>query len=128
MAFTSISGASDIFKGSVVSYSNDIKHEWLGVGQEILDSYGAVSAECVEEMLNGIVKMANSDYGIAVSGIAGPNGGTELKPVGTVFIGIIEPSGVTDIHHCLFKGGREAIQNQSVDFAINLIAEKLNLK
>ncbi|MBD3808883.1 MAG: CinA family protein [Epsilonproteobacteria bacterium] len=126
-AFTTIGGASDVFNGSVVSYSNNIKHKWLGVRRETLENFGAVSEHCVNEMLTGIVKMAYADYAMAVSGIAGPNGGTELKPVGTVFIGIIEPSGATDIHHCLFKGSREAIQNQSVDFAINLIAKKLNL-
>ncbi len=126
-AFTSIGGASDVFNGSVVSYSNDIKHKWLEVSSNTLEKFGAVSGECVEEMLKGIVKMANSDYAIAVSGIAGPTGGTKLKPVGTVFIGIIEPSGVTDIHHCLFKGDRETVQKKSVDFAIDLISKKLNL-
>ncbi|KIM04618.1 MAG: hypothetical protein KN64_07050 [Sulfurovum sp. AS07-7] len=126
-AFTSIGGASDVFNGSVVSYSNDIKHKWLEVSNKTLEKFGAVSGECVEEMLKGIVKMANSDYAIAVSGIAGPTGGTKLKPVGTVFIGIIEPSGVTDIHHCLFKGDRETVQKKSVDFAIDLISKKLNL-
>lgn len=123
---TSISGSSDVFNGSVVSYSNDIKHEWLSVSNTTLEKFGAVSTECVHEMLSGIQKMANSNYAIAVSGIAGPNGGSEAKPVGTVFIGLIN-NDIIDIHHCNFIGDRESIQKQSVDFAINLIAKHLNL-
>ncbi len=125
-AITSIGGSSDVFNGSVVSYSNDIKHEWLGVSKEILTNHGAVSRECVEEMLKGIIKMAHANYGVAVSGIAGPNGGSEAKPVGTVFIGLIN-NDVTDIHHCNFSGDRQSVQKQSVDFAINLIAKHLEL-
>lgn len=125
-AITSISGSSDVFNGSVVSYSNDIKHEWLGVSKEILTKHGAVSHECVEEMLRGIVKMAHANYGIAVSGIAGPGGGSEAKPVGTVFIGLIN-NDVTDIHRCNFSGDRQSVQKQSVDFVINLIAKHLEL-
>lgn len=126
-ALTAVSGSSDVFKGSVVSYSNDIKHKWLGVKRETLENFGAVSEHCVREMLIGIVKMAYADYAIAVSGIAGPTGGTEFKPVGTVYIGIVMPDGQSEIHHCLFEGNREAVQKQSTDFAINLIAKKLNL-
>lgn len=125
-SFTAISGSSDIFNGSIVSYSNEIKHEWLGVSEEILKNFGAVSSQCVEYMLKGIVKMAHADYGIAVSGIAGPNGGSKIKPVGTVFVGLIN-NDVIDIHHCNFAGDRESVQKQSVDFAINLIAKHLNL-
>lgn len=126
-AFTSIGGSSDVFHGSVVSYSNEIKRKWLGVKRETLENFGAVSEHCVNEMLKGIREKASSDYAVAVSGIAGPAGGTELKPVGTVYIGIIEPNGDIEIHHCLFIGDREAVQNQSAFFAINLIAKKLNL-
>jgi nicotinamide-nucleotide amidase len=125
-AFTTISGSSDVFNGSVVSYSNDIKHKWLSVSNTTLKKFGAVSIECVHEMLNGIQKMANSNYAIAVSGIAGPIGGSIEKPVGTVFIGLIN-NDVIDIHHCNFTGDRESVQKQSVDFAINLIAKHLNL-
>ncbi|RRS31731.1 MAG: hypothetical protein P794_03260 [Epsilonproteobacteria bacterium (ex Lamellibrachia satsuma)] len=120
-AFTSISGASNVLKGSCVTYSNEIKHKWLGVETEILENFGAVSKECVSQMLDGIQKMAQSDYAIAVSGIAGPTGGTEFKPVGTVYIGILTPKD-KKIHHCLFKGNREEVQEQSTLFAI----EKLN--
>ncbi|MBD3788860.1 MAG: CinA family protein [Campylobacterales bacterium] len=125
-AFTAISGASAVLNGSCVTYSNEIKHRWLGVSNEVLEKYGAVSKECVEQMLDGICKMASSNYAIAVSGIAGPTGGTPLKPVGTVFIGIKTPN-KTEIYPCFFEGNRENIQEQSVDFAIDRMAEALQI-
>ena len=125
-AFTAISGASAILDGSVVSYSNDIKHTWLGVDKEILEKYGAVSSQCVSQMLEGIQRLAGSNYAIAVSGIAGPTGGTELKPVGTVYIGLQTPF-AQEIFHCNFHGPRETIQEQSTVFAIKKLAEFLNI-
>ena len=74
-----------------MTYSNEIKHLWLGVEEKVLENYGAVSQECVSQMLEGIKNLAGSDYAIAVSGIAGPTGGTEEKPVGTVYIGLQTP-------------------------------------
>ncbi|MEA3433522.1 MAG: CinA family protein, partial [Campylobacterota bacterium] len=108
-AFTAISGASEILDGSVVSYSNDIKHTWLGVEKEVLENFGAVSPQCVSQMLEGIKNLSGADYTLAVSGIAGPTGGTELKPVGTVYIGLQTPFS-QEVFHCNFSGPREAIQ------------------
>jgi len=123
-AFTAISGASSVLDGSVVSYANQIKSQWLGVKEETLIKYGAVSKECVKEMLNGIVKMANAHCAIAVSGIAGPTGGSDKKPVGTVYIGIIYNKQIIIEHH-LFDGNREAVQEQAKDTAIALLKKKL---
>jgi nicotinamide-nucleotide amidase len=123
-AFTAVSGASAVLNGSVVSYANEIKSEWLGVKEETLIKYGAVSKESVEEMLKGILKMANADFAIAVSGIAGPTGGTDEKPVGTVYIGIIHKN-KTIIEHHIFKGDREAVQEQAKDTAIALFKNNL---
>ena len=128
-AFTSINGASEIFYGSVVSYSNEIKQSWLGVRQETLEQYGAVSAQCVEEMLKGISVLTNtikSDYAIAVSGIAGPTGGTDLKPVGTVYVGLRTPVG-EEVFQCFFHGDREQIQEQSTAFAIKKLGDVLEI-
>ncbi len=125
-AFTSISGASNVLNGSCVTYSNEIKHKWLGVDDNILKEFGAVSEECVSQMLDGIQKMAKSDYAIAVSGIAGPTGGTELKPVGTVYIGLLTPSN-KEIFHCLFEGSREDVQKQSTLLAIKKLSENLKI-
>ncbi len=124
--FTAISGASAILEGSCVTYSNEIKHLWLGVETEVLEQYGAVSSQCVSQMLEGIQKFARSDYAIAVSGIAGPTGGSELKPVGTVYIGLKTPSS-QEIFHCNFSGLREAVQEQSTVFAIKKLGEILNI-
>jgi nicotinamide-nucleotide amidase len=85
---TSIPGSSEYFKGSVVAYSNDIKQNILGVSDETLRTHGAVSKEVVEEMVKGIMKLFHTEYAIAVSGIAGPEGGTENKPVGTTWIAV----------------------------------------
>lgn len=86
--FTSVAGSSQYFEGSVVCYSYDVKEKTLGVKRQTLEKYGAVSEECVSEMLEGILKLTGTTYGIAVSGIAGPGGGTPDKPVGTVWIGV----------------------------------------
>ncbi|MCX8079611.1 MAG: CinA family nicotinamide mononucleotide deamidase-related protein [Bacteroidia bacterium] len=83
---TSIPGSSEIFRGSVVSYSNTSKIRLLGVRPQTLEEHGAVSEACVLEMLHGLLKELGCDYGIAVSGIAGPSGGTPEKPVGTVWL------------------------------------------
>lgn len=85
---TSISGSSAYFMGSVVSYDNSIKKNVLGVEEKILETVGAVSEETVIEMLAGILQVMKTDYAIAVSGIMGPDGGTEDKPVGTVWIAV----------------------------------------
>jgi len=125
-AFTAISGASEVLHGSCVTYSNEIKHLWLGVDNEVLEKFGAVSQPCVAQMCEGIQKLAGSDYAIAVSGIAGPTGGTELKPVGTVYIGLQTPFS-QEVFHCHFSGTREAVQEQSTVFAIEKLAEILNI-
>ena len=101
----SVSGASEVFEEGLVTYSNEAKMKRLGVNKETLDKYGAVSSETVEEMLKGL----STDVGIAVSGIAGPLGGTEEKPVGTVYIGI-KLNEELYINRHLFKGDRERIR------------------
>jgi nicotinamide-nucleotide amidase len=86
--FTSVPGSSKYFEGSIISYSYRIKEKLLGVRNATLQSVGAVSEECVIEMLQGLLKQTGTTYGIAVSGIAGPDGGTADKPVGTVWIAV----------------------------------------
>ena len=125
-AFTAISGASEILDGSIVSYSNDIKHTWLGVEKEVLENFGAVSSQCVSQMLEGIKNLSGADYTLAVSGIAGPTGGTELKPVGTVYIGLQTPFS-QEVFQCFFHGDRVAIQEQSTAFAIEKLEEVLEI-
>ncbi|XOV67776.1 MAG: competence/damage-inducible protein A [Fluviicola sp.] len=119
---TSISGASDYFNGSFVTYSNEMKTKLVGVDPAILDdkSIGAVSQETVEQMAEGGRKRLNATYGVALSGIAGPTGGTEAKPVGTVWIAIAGPNGVFS-KKCLFESNRERNIQRSVLTALNLL-------
>lgn len=85
---TSMAGSSAYFKGSVVAYLNEVKANVLGVSANSLEEFGAVSQEVIEQMASGVIKAIGTDYGIATSGIAGPDGGTEEKPVGTVWIAV----------------------------------------
>jgi nicotinamide-nucleotide amidase len=89
---TSVPGSSAYFTGSIVSYANEIKIDELGVSAEILKTVGAVSEECVKQMAEGIRKKFKTDYAISTSGIAGPDGGTETKPVGTVWVAVSSES------------------------------------
>ena len=83
-----VPGSSKVFKGGIIAYDNSVKTELLGVNKSTLEKYGAVSKECIKEMLKGTIKIFDVDYAIAVSGIAGPSGGSKEKPVGTVYIGV----------------------------------------
>jgi nicotinamide-nucleotide amidase len=103
---TKISGSSSVFDGSVVSYADEIKSKWLGVDERVLKKFGAVSEETVLQMLLGILEISESDYAIAVSGIAGPGGGSEIKPVGTVFIGVSDNNGKFFVERLQLKGSR----------------------
>lgn len=90
---TLVPGASDVVKGGVVAYSNDVKNRVLGVSQDDLDTYGAVSEPVVRQMADGVARITGAEYAVATSGIAGPGGGTPTKPVGTVWTAIHTPNG-----------------------------------
>ena len=85
---TDVSGSSSVFECGIVSYSNRIKHEILGVSNETLEKFGAVSEECAREMVKGVLSLTGADIAVAVTGIAGPTGATETKPVGLMYVGI----------------------------------------
>jgi PncC family amidohydrolase len=106
---TSVAGASDYFLGSFVVYSNEMKEEILGVSKATLQVQGAVSKETVQEMLEGVFKRTSADYAIAVSGIAGPAGGTAENPVGTVWAAIGERGKPSDVNMFLCRGNRQEI-------------------
>ncbi|MCG3695954.1 CinA family protein [Aliarcobacter butzleri] len=118
---TKVSGSSDIFNGSIVSYSNKIKNQELNVNIETLEKFGAVSTEVVNEMLDGAIKKFEADFAIAISGIAGPTGATKNKPVGTVVIGISDANNVKTIDTFYFKGTREEVQLQAAKTALKKI-------
>lgn len=117
---TNIPGASVWFERGAVTYSNASKEQWLGVSPHIIDTQGAVSRACAEAMAVGIRSVAATTYGIAVTGIAGPDGGTPEKPVGTVFIGFAHPGGVAVSEHH-FPQGREVFKLEASIAALNML-------
>ncbi len=119
--FIKYSGVSSIINGNLVTYSNQIKEAWLGVEQKTLQTYGAVSEECVKEMLEGALNISNCEIAIAISGIAGPIGGTEEKPVGTVYIGVKSINEKEVIQKLHLNGDRIYIQKQAAYYAIKLL-------
>lgn len=121
---TSISGSSNIFRGSVVTYCNEIKEQELNVNKQTINNYGAVSIEVVNEMLDGVLIKFDASIAIAISGVAGPGGGTKDKPVGTIVIGIKDTQGYKDIQVYHFKGSRKKILNSAVNRAFEIIFDK----
>jgi len=119
-AFTKESGASSVLDGSLVSYSNALKENWLGVSEKTLIEHGAVSEEVVQEMSEGAINVTYADYAISLSGIAGPSGAVEGKPIGTVCISVRSEH---NEHHETFhfKGDRNYVQEQSVFMAIKML-------
>lgn len=122
--FTSIAGSSDYFLGGVLAYSNEIKTLLLGVQEEVLEKFGAVSEECIIQMAEGVRKLTNATYGLATSGIAGPGGGTNEKPVGTVWIAVATPSG-TFTQQLNLGGTRLQNIEMSTISCLNLLRKKL---
>ena len=119
---TSVSGASAVFDGSLVSYANEVKNQKLGVDKSVLSTVGAVSEECARQMALGACKMFSSDCAAAITGIAGPSGGSAEKPIGTVFIAVAF-HGEAFVEHCLFLGNREEVRNQSVGKALDMLVD-----
>ena len=117
---TKYSGVSSIYPGSVISYSNHIKQKVLGVSEETLLSFGAVSESCVKEMCSGVRKLMESDIAVAVSGIAGPSGGTDEKPVGLVFIAVSYHDRVI-VEKNIFSGSRIEVQQKTKNRAFEII-------
>lgn len=120
--FTSMAGSSEFYLGSVTSYANSVKNQVLGVPSEIIAEHGAVSAECVSAMAEGVRKITGSDFSVATSGIAGPGGGTDTKPVGLVWIAVSSQMG-TETFQMVFKGDRKRNIER---FAANALYKLLN--
>lgn len=123
-ALISYPGISEVFNEGAVTYSNEAKIRRLGVKEETLDNFGAVSFEVAKEMCEGIAKTSNSNIGVSTTGIAGPSGGTEEKPVGLVYIGVtINNKTIVEKH--ILKGSRERIRQRATLIAINLLRKEL---
>ena len=117
-------GISSVFLDGTVTYSNEAKQKRLGVKQETLQKYGAVSAETAKEMAEGAANTAGTEIGLATTGIAGPNGAEENKPVGLVYIGLTI-DGVTQVKQCHFVGNREKIRTRAVYTALDWLRREL---
>ncbi len=123
-ALTSEAGSSVYFTGGVLAYDNRVKTDVLGVSHETLLSYGAVSEEVVSEMALGVRRLLNTDWAIATTGIAGPGGGSEEKPVGTVWIGLADREGVFS-RLLQAEGDRAAVRAATVEAALAMCLETL---
>jgi PncC family amidohydrolase len=121
---TNIPGSSRYVERGVVVYSNEAKTELLGVPAELIRAHGAVSAPVAEAMARGACRIGGTACGVAITGIAGPDGGSPEKPVGTVFIGVASPAGV-EVRRFRFAGGREAVKWQSAQAALDLLRRAL---
>ncbi len=127
-AIVSVSGSSAYFQGGFLTYSNELKHQELGVSQQLFETVGAVSEEVVIAMAKGCQQRLKTDFTIAVSGIAGPDGGTDEKPVGTVWVAIATPNEIVT-KKLLLSDNRERIISRTVLTALNLLRTTLmNLK
>ena len=123
-ALTAVSGASNVYKGGIVSYQTGIKQKLLGVDAAVLRAFGAISAQVAMDMAAGARKTLDADYAVSVTGLAGPGGDEFGNSVGTVFIGFADEDGaVAEKFH--FSGDRDAVRSQAVDAALEMILKHI---
>lgn len=121
---TDLGGSSGYYQGGIISYANSVKEQVLGVSSDTLATYGAVSEETAKEMVEGVFRVLRTDYAIATTGIAGPGGGSQEKPVGLVYIGIGTPRGIT-VYKEIFIGDRTSIRKSVAERAIQYVYKEL---
>jgi nicotinamide-nucleotide amidase len=124
-AITAVSGSSQWFHSAYVTYANNAKHDMLGISKALLLDQGAVSEAVVTEMVKAAAQAAKADYAVAISGIAGPSGGSPGKPVGTVWFGILGPQGIRCFKY-QFVGDREAVREQSVQISLKELLHQVS--
>ncbi len=121
---TSLPGSSSFFKGGVVAYQNEIKTKILGVRQSIIDEKTEVSVEVVNQMAKSVLEKFDANFAIATTGYAGPAGGTNKNPIGTVFIAIASIVGVV-VNRFVFLGDRQSVVNQASESALSLLYNEI---
>ncbi len=124
-SLAAIPGASAVLECAVVPYSNTSKEEWLGVPQALMVAHGAVSAEVARAMAEGLLSRSQAGAALAETGIAGPGGGTETKPVGLVFLALARRGQETRVERQVFSGGRREVQRAAALRACALLEEQL---
>lgn len=123
---TDVPACSGWFERGFVTYSNEAKQEMLGVGRETLERHGAVSEAVAREMADGALKFSRADVTVAVTGIAGPDGGSEEKPVGTVWLAWAWPDGTVTAERRQFDGNRDRVRRAAVDQAFRTLIERMD--
>lgn len=123
-AFVENPGASSVLDESYVTYAAASKVRILGVKPETVETVGVVSERCAREMAEGVKRVSGADWGVSATGLAGPDGGTDELPVGTVFIGVAGADGVR-AYECHFSGSRADVRSQAVQRAFELLAERI---
>ena len=121
---TDVTGSSEVFDESIVTYSNEAKMRELGVRKSTLDRVGTVSRATAYEMARGICRRTGADIGVGITGIAGPGGGTPEKPVGTVYVGL-NICGDISVYHLHIIGGRGQVREETCRFVLEKLIEKI---
>lgn len=119
-----VPGVSEVYKAGFVTYANEAKQKLIGVKEETLKQFGAVSEQTAKEMVAGTLKAAEADVAVAITGIAGPGGGTKEKPVGLVYIACGSAENIV-VDRCLFNGTRSEIRQASADHALGMLYAKI---
>ena len=122
-AITDIAGSSDVFERGFVTYSNEAKTELIGVPADLIAHHGAVSVHVAREMAVGALKRSKADVAVAVTGVAGPGGGSDAKPVGLVYLAVARRGSDPLIERHQFHGDRAAIRRATVERALEMLAE-----
>ena len=122
---TDIAGSSAVFERGFVTYSNEAKHDMLGVPTALIENHGAVSEDVARAMAEGALAKSRAHIALSCTGIAGPSGGTKEKPVGLVYIGVAIKGGTTQIYKIIFDGDRDAVRAQTVHYALEKAIEAL---
>lgn len=122
-----VAGVSDVYKAGFVTYANEAKQKLIGVKEETLMKYGAVSEQTAREMVAGALRAAEADMAVAITGIAGPGGGTKEKPVGLVYIACGSAEDIV-VERCLFNGTRSEIRQASAEHALEMLYREIMKK
>lgn len=122
-----VAGVSDVYKAGFVTYANEAKQKLIGVKEETLMKYGAVSEQTAREMVAGALRAAEADMAVAITGIAGPGGGTKEKPVGLVYIACGSAEDIV-VERCLFDGSRSEIRQASAEHALEMLYREIMRK
>jgi len=124
---TSIAGSSDYFAGGVIAYSNEVKVRVLGVQRAVLSKHGAVSGQVALQMAEGVMRLTGTDVAVAVTGVAGPGGGSVKKPVGLVFIAVAGGGGRKQVRRFRFSGSRAQVKMAASQAALGMLIDLLSI-